>query len=395
MEKAIIENFILAAFSGITVLMIFVFAHFFISKSRKLHKTNDGLHHAFEKNEAKLRKAAKDRALLAAALDFVAQGVVVTDNEDKIAFINKAAEEYLGIRREALLGSHIIHIDGASKADKLVVPLVSHHKSQYSMEVDVRRDFSAELNFAPLVSGRAEAGNIITIRDITKEKPETKPDLIAMAAHQLKSPLSATKWALASLLKSSLADDQRLAAEDAYNKNETMIQIVDNLMLEEKNAAPRREKVDLWQAVSSAIKQSDDAARRKNIKILFEKFPEKIPAIMADKNKMKIAVQNLVDNAIKYSREGAQVRIEAKAGAENLEFSVKDSGIGIPKSQQDKIFNKFFRTTNAVDSKNPGSGMGLFIVKNIIDEYKGKIWFESQENKGTTFHFTLPIEYSV
>ena len=98
MQKVLAENVILSMLSGITVLMVFAFAHFFILRSKKLHKENDGLHHAFEKNETKLHKALKERAVMVLALESIGQGIIITDEDEKVIFINKTAEKYLEIK---------------------------------------------------------------------------------------------------------------------------------------------------------------------------------------------------------------------------------------------------------------------------------------------------------
>ena len=113
---------------------------------------------------------------------------------------------------------------------------------------------------------------------------------------------------------------------------------------------------------------------------------------MLDVEKMKLAIQNLLDNAIRYTQPGGRVTASLKYVKKEIEFSIKDTGIGIPKDQQERVFTKFFRGANAIRLETEGSGLGLFITKNIIEAHGGKIWFESEENVGTTFHFTIPLK---
>ncbi len=104
-----------------------------------------------------------------------------------------------------------------------------------------------------------------------------------------------------------------------------------------------------------------------------------------------MAIQNLIDNAIKYTPPKGEIVVSLKQIEKEVEFLVKDSGVGIPKEQQKRIFTKFFRSANVIRMETDGSGLGLFIAKNIIEVHGGKIWFESEEGKGSTFYFTLPI----
>jgi len=112
---------------------------------------------------------------------------------------------------------------------------------------------------------------------------------------------------------------------------------------------------------------------------------------MGDKEKMKLALQNLIENAISYSFSGSDVTISVDCDNMNLTVAIKDKGMGIPENQQKRVFSKFFRADNAVKMETEGSGLGLFLTKNIIEKHGGKIWFESEEGKGSTFYFTLPI----
>jgi two-component system sensor histidine kinase VicK len=142
--------------------------------------------------------------------------------------------------------------------------------------------------------------------------------------------------------------------------------------------------------VSSAIDEDKEEIEKKKIEIEF-KDPGVLPETMLDAEKIKLAVQNLIDNAVKYSSESGKVTISLSNDGENINFRIQDLGIGIPKSQQIKIFTKFFRGDNAEKVNTGGSGLGLFLAQNIIEAHGGKIWFKSEENKGTTFYFNLPV----
>ena len=140
------------------------------------------------------------------------------------------------------------------------------------------------------------------------------------------------------------------------------------------------------------IKNYKNETERKNIKIQFEKPKNKTLAIKLDAEKIKLTVSNLIDNAIKYTLPGGKIEVFIKSDKEKITFIAKDSGIGIPKDQQKRLFSKFFRGANALRIETDGSGLGLFIAKNIVEAHEGKIWFESEEDKGSTFYFELPLK---
>ena len=148
--------------------------------------------------------------------------------------------------------------------------------------------------------------------------------------------------------------------------------------------------------VSEAITSLAITAKKRRIKIKVSALKSEPLLIEADLEKIKLAIQNLIDNAIKYSIPGNEVIVDLdriKEGKNSfIEIKIKDNGIGIGKKEQKRLFSKFFRAENAVRLQTEGSGLGLFIVKNIIKAHQGKIWFESAENKGSTFYIKLPIK---
>ncbi len=143
--------------------------------------------------------------------------------------------------------------------------------------------------------------------------------------------------------------------------------------------------------VEETVKHFVLDATRKNIKIVFEKPMSVISEVNIDKERVQLILQNLLDNAIAYTPPSGEVTISVKSDTMFLEVAIKDTGIGIPKNQQAKIFDRFFRADNAIKTRSEGSGLGLFISKHIVEKHGGKIWFESEDKKGTVFHFAIPF----
>jgi two-component system sensor histidine kinase VicK len=203
-----------------------------------------------------------------------------------------------------------------------------------------------------------------------------------------------------SLLKEKVSNDKE--AEDLFEKiyqsNERMIKLINDLLnvtrIEEGRYIYKPEFKDFIQIAEAVIEPRIEMAERKELEISFKKPKQKIPKIKVDEEKISLAIQNLVENAISYTDKGGKVEVEIKYNKDKNEtlFSVKDNGIGIPQGQKNRIFTKFFRADNAVRSETEGSGLGLFVAKNIIEAHGGKIWFESEEGKGSTFYFTLPVK---
>ena len=124
----------------------------------------------------------------------------------------------------------------------------------------------------------------------------------------------------------------------------------------------------------------------------FSKPRDNLSRVMVDVEKMRVVVQNLLENAIKYTPSGGKIKVSLKDNKTEIEFKIEDSGVGIPEDQQGRVFAKFFRGANVIRMETEGSGLGIFISKNIVEAHGGKMWFESEEGKGATFYFTIPVK---
>jgi len=226
---------------------------------------------------------------------------------------------------------------------------------------------------------------------------EEKKEFVSTVAHQLRTPLSAIKWTLDMLLQddsSKLSNDQRSLLMKAYESNERIINLIQDMLGAEKaearadNFAPV--EISLADLVGNIIPDFQSGMENKNIKIEIQS-EKNMPRVKVDPQKIRAVFQNLIENAMKYSKPGGVIKINMEKKNDKFKVSVADQGIGIPPKEQDNIFKKFFRAQNAISTDPGGSGLGLFIVKSIIERHGGTIEFKSQENIGTTFTFYLPI----
>lgn len=229
-----------------------------------------------------------------------------------------------------------------------------------------------------------------------EELDKAKSEFISIASHQLRTPLSAIKWSLKMLSNGdfgALSEEQKEIINNSYQSNEKLISLVHDLLdvsrIEEKRIRYEFKKGDLIAVAKDVLKDFYRLAEIKNIKLFFS-APNNVPQIKFDDEKIRMVFQNLLDNAVKYTPEGGKISLSFEKTSKEVMFSVKDSGMGIPKDQIGNLFKKFFRARNVV-GQTEGTGLGLFIVESIIDAHKGKIWAESEEGKGTVFYVTLPI----
>ena len=225
-----------------------------------------------------------------------------------------------------------------------------------------------------------------------------KADLISISAHQLRTSLSAVKWILKMFLDKdvgALSAEQENFLNKASQSNERMISLVNDLLTlshaEDTTIAFKLEMVDLVRLTEEILFEFSGEAHKKSIELIFLKPEVDLPEIKCDGKMIRVVIQNLIENAIKYSNVNSKVVISFRKVLESIEISVRDTGIGIPLTDQGSIFQKFYRSENARKKDPIGSGLGLFTTKEIVEHHNGKIWFESVDGSGTTFFVLLPL----
>ncbi len=226
---------------------------------------------------------------------------------------------------------------------------------------------------------------------------QLKSEFISVAAHQLRTPLSAIKWTFRMLIDGdigTISDEQKEFLSRGYQTNEHMIGLVNDLLdasrIEQGHFGYDFAAVDFVDYARKFVASYEHQALSRKITAVFVDPVGTIPTLYVDKSKMDLVFQNLLDNSIKYSRPGGEVHVSMKTVPAGVEVCVEDHGVGIPARQMERVFSKFFRGDNVVRMETEGSGLGLFIVKNIIKNHGGDIRVESEENKGTKMIFTLP-----
>lgn len=231
-----------------------------------------------------------------------------------------------------------------------------------------------------------------------KNNNAAKSDLISVSAHQLRTSLSALKWILKMLLNKDAGEisaEQEGLLERSYKSNERMITLVNNMLtlshIEDAAIKFNKTDTDIVSLIEETLFEFFGESHQKSIEIIFLKPEKPISNIVCDKEMIRVVLQNLTENAIKYSKEGDKIFCSVRENGDNIEFSIRDAGIGIPEVDQPNIFNKFFRAPNAKEKDIIGSGLGLYTVKYIVDQHNGKVWFESN-TKGTTFFVVLPLK---
>jgi len=383
-------------------------------EEEKLHKFQKALLNMLKNVEKEKKKADAEKEKTMALISSFSTPVVFLDNENKLALFNPSAREILGVNDKDL-DKKVSPDDNFSLNNftgiihnKFSVEKISDEQNNTQLEEATFR-LSNEAKVFKVVTVKVEEtdkeffGTMKIFYDTTREKAmdRIKSEFISVAAHQLRTPLSAIKWVIKMILDGDagkLNVEQQELLGKGYASNERIIRLVNDLLnvsrIEEGKFGFEFKKTDFQEVLDAAI-GSVEGLIKKNHQEFTIKKPDNLPKVYLDKERMIMVLQNLLSNAIKYTPDYSRVEVIIQVDKQNLHVKIKDQGVGIPKADQPKLFTKFFRAANAVKLETEGTGLGLFMVKNIINKHNGQISLKSEEGKGTEVSFFIPINKTV
>jgi len=225
------------------------------------------------------------------------------------------------------------------------------------------------------------------------EANRMKSEFISIVSHQLRTPLTNLRWAIEFLMKGN-PKNQIEYFQILKENSDRMAELIKDLLIvsriETAKLPAKKEDFSLKELTERIVKEFEPLAKSSNVEINF--FSQKnLPNIFANQFQIRQVIENLLDNAIRYTKGNGLVEIKIEKRPKSIYFEIKDNGVGIPKDDQKYIFQKFFRSENVLKYQTQGTGLGLYISKSIIEKSGGKIGFKSQEGVGSTFWFTLPL----
>jgi PAS domain S-box-containing protein len=354
--------------------------------------------------------ASEQEAKTGAIFQSIGDGAISTDEFGRITGVNPAARRILGYKKKELIGEwfprKIVMVDAEDRPvnmiDRPITKAFLTGKPIYQKAFYRRsngRPVPVSINVSPILVGHKPLGAIEVFRDISfeEEVDRIKSEFISLASHQLRTPLSSIKTYTHMLQDGYMGDvseTQASALQTIVEASDRMNELISTLLnitrMESGAIATSVHGVNVDKLAREVIKELSVPAANKDLDLSMAvsgKYPQ---TIRSDRAILKEIITNLVSNAVKYTPAKGAVTLKLRLKKDNVLIQVSDTGWGIPKYSQDQIFSKFFRADNITRRETTGTGLGLYLVKGLVDSLGGKIWFESREDKGSDFFLSLP-----
>jgi len=334
----------------------------------------------------------------------ISNPLIVTDDENRILLINPEAEKLFNLREKDVSGTHFLEIIKEEKIFDSITETLETGKEQKGQKNDVleftynNKEHYYRITTNPVKDKRGETNLVVTIlEDIThlKEVDQMKSEFVSMVSHEFRTPLTSMNMSINMLLEENageINEDQRELLDVAKDDTEHLNNLVDDLLdlskLESGKIDLDFENVKVADIFDSSVKPFKNKASEKGIDLIQKDVGDL--KVYADLTKITWVITNLIGNALRYTEKGDKIVLNANKKGHKVHISVADTGEGIPKEYQHKIFEKFVRAGTDQDESS-GTGLGLPIAKEIVEAHGGRIWVKSKEDEGSTFTFTLKL----
>ncbi len=348
-----------------------------------------------------------------AILEAVADGVIVTDASRRITLFNAAAERILGLSRSQIIGKSLRQFSGlfgqAAKTWMETIQNWSEDPNTYRMgelyteQITLEDKQVVSVHLSPVLMRGKFLGTVSIFRDITHqvEVDRLKSDFVATVSHELRTPMTSIRGYVDILLMGAAGSlsEQQAQFLGVVKRNTKQLSILVNDLLDISRIESGRVKLSLQEldieeiineAINALARLSEDEGKQMQVRY---KADQEIPSILGDRDRVRQILNNLLENAFRYTPERGEIRLEVLPKEHEIEINVSDNGIGIPPQEQLQIFERFYRGEHPDVIATSGTGLGLAIVKSLVEMHKGSIWIESSgiPGAGTSFYFTLPI----
>jgi len=363
---------------------------------------------AQQRSDQELLLAAKrmDDALLRS----IGEGVFAVDSEGRLILLNRRAEEWTGVEASAAIGKPyrgVLHFDSPTPENFVEHTVQTGRGLQVGGDaVLLRADGSrmpVSILASPVIQEDRVRGSIVVFRDTSEQRAldQMKTEFISIASHQLRTPLAGMRWyasTLAGGFAGTLNPQQAELLREIESCVEQMVTLVNDLLdvarLDQGTLKLNPVPVQPYALLGEVARTLEGKAKKYQVSLLVEPEAASCPHLSADKALLTEVLLNLVDNAIRYTPEGGEVKLQVKQEGQSLVFSVSDTGVGIAEENVEKLFRKFSRIENPLSVRERGSGLGLYLAKGIVEKHGGTIWVRSAAGQGSTFCIRLPLALS-
>lgn len=355
---------------------------------------------------ARIREVTENFEKFKLAVEAASDHIIITDKDGFILYANRSAEMITGYTQQEMIGNRpsLWGKQMPTEFYRNMWRTIKEEKKIFTGEITNKRKngqlYIAEIHIAPLFDEQGELYGFVGLeRDITRQKEidTAKTEFVSIASHQLRTPLTIINWYIEMLETTAgapLSDKQKEYLSEIDRASHRMIELVNALLnvsrIDLGTFMVDIEPLDFALAMDDVLKDLGPQIAKKKLRIAKE-YDAQLPQISADPKLLRMIFQNLLTNAVKYTPDEGTVTVGLKKQDRRVRITVADTGIGIPKEQQAKIFEKFFRADNARIKEPDGNGLGLYIIKSLIEHSGGTIAFTSKEDAGTTFVIEMPL----
>jgi two-component system phosphate regulon sensor histidine kinase PhoR len=357
----------------------------------------------------KIEEISKEKGTLQTVLKGMAEGVLVVDEKNHIIMINDTLRKLFSLSTEIVDKTPLEFVRNPALEGAIQEAIRDAKNSSFELTLPSSLDKTFEVNVVGIPpsskggdkEGNAMSGAIAVFHDISrlKELEKIRQDFVANVSHELRTPLTTIKGYTETLLDGALKEEVAYQFVQVIKRHtDRLSKIVEDLLtlskIESKEFQLKIEKITIPDLIDDVFDFVKESAHRRKINLSKGEIYSPLE-VDGDRNFLEQVLINLLDNAIKYGHEGGKITISViKKNQKEIQFSIQDNGVGIPKEDLPRIFERFYRVDKGRSQELCGTGLGLSIVKHLVQAHGGNVWAESQPGQGSTFYFTIPLFHS-
>ncbi len=363
-------------------------------ESRSFQVLADAINQMAQTLKYQIDQKEEEKARISAILESMTEAVIGLDRHRNIVIANSALEPILDLKKDSVLGKNVLEIL-RNPALASMLEEVFEDQSTVTNEIEIHNPAEKILRISAIGIPHSTAiFGILVISDITEVRrlENLRQDFVANVSHELKTPLTSVTGFIETLLSGALSDSERATSFLKIMEEDTnrLTRLIDELLelskIESREINLKPETLNLKEETEKILPLFESSVKEKHIQ-----WENELEAdVFADRDRLKQILINLIENAVKFNKQGGKVTLQSRRLNGKIEVSIQDTGIGIPDEALTRVFERFFRVDRARTRGQGGTGLGLSIVKHLVEAHKGKVWCESRLGKGSKFFFTLP-----